>query len=105
MFVISSGKAFEVLIRFFEMSSISLFGLIDISLRNIFIVVVLLATIIFYNYKRWKLYVLASKLEGPVNYPIIGGAHHFLGLDTTGKKIVGKIFKIFSLNNFFFSQL
>lgn len=68
------------------MSSISLFGLIDISLRNIFIIVVLVATIIFYNYKRWKLYTLASKLEGPKNYPIIGGAHHFYGLDTTGEE-------------------
>lgn len=66
------------------MFPLNFFGLLDISFRNSILLTVFLAGVIYYNFKRWKIYVLASKLEGPNSFPIIGCAYHFYGLDTSG---------------------
>lgn len=76
------------------MFPLNCFGLLEISLRNSILLTVFLAGVIYYNFKRWKIYVLASKLEGPSSFPIIGCAHHFYGLDTSGNSQKKKISKI-----------
>lgn len=70
------------------MFPLNFFGLLDISLRNSIILTVFIAGVIYYNVKRWKIYVLATKLEGPGSYPIIGCAHHLYGLDTSGNFVI-----------------
>lgn len=65
------------------MISINFFGIFDVSLKALILTFLVIILIIVYNVKRWKLYRLAMKLDGPKSYPIIGGAHHFIGLNTS----------------------
>lgn len=46
---------------------------------EIFLAVAALLFICFYNFKRRKLYILSSKLNGPSALPLIGCYHHFIG--------------------------
>lgn len=59
------------------------FGIVDISLGVLILIFLVIIGVFTYNVKRWKMYKLAMKLDGPKSYPIIGGAHHFMGLDTS----------------------
>lgn len=62
---------------------INFFGIFDVSLGVLILIFIVIIGIIFYNVKRWKMYKLAMKLDGPKSYPIIGGAHHFIGMNTS----------------------
>lgn len=46
---------------------------------EIFLAVAALLFLCVYNFKRRKLYVLSSKLNGPSAFPLIGCCHHFIG--------------------------
>lgn len=62
---------------------INFFGIVDVSLRALILTLLVIFGVIIYNVKRWKMYKLAMKLDGPKSYPIIGGAHHFIGMNTS----------------------
>lgn len=57
--------------------------MVDISFRAFILTFLVVFGIVIYNIRRWKLYRLAMKLDGPKSYPIIGGAHKFYGLNTS----------------------